>query len=186
LLKDLTKDGYPMAIAGICPFPFTESMGCEIRDLIRNYSFSPTDDEFMIDYFMAQYFSKLAPQYVLAWGITIKVPEALGPTGGIIGNPHREAKSADGNSEYIGNGLSVAAYPGGPGIVIEGEPQVAKNILFVSNPTESGKAPLFAMAKKAMEFNVHTAIMITDGTGLDAQGCALTLDGNEIKCVTLE
>ncbi|AEE90351.1 conserved protein of unknown function [Tepidanaerobacter acetatoxydans Re1] len=186
LVKDLTKDGYAMAIAGICPFSFTDSMEDEISGLIRNYSFKPIDDVFMTDYFMAQYFSRFAPEYVLAWGITMHVPQMSGPTGGIIGNPHIEANSANSTGEYIGSGLSVAAHPGGPGIVIAGDPQTAREILSLSEPSDGGKTPLLAMAKRSIDFNIPAAIMITDGTGFNAVGCALTIEGSEIKYISLD
>lgn len=186
MVKDFTKDGYTMAIAGICPFAVTRSMQDEIKNLMNNYTFPKTDDVFEVDYFMANYFSCNAPEYILAWGITIHVPESSGPTGGIIGNPHRDINSADSNSEYIGNGLSVAAHPGGPGIVIVGDPLTAKEVLDYSKPAQGGRLSLISMAEKALAFNIPAAIMITDGTGYDAVGCAMTIEKDIIKYTCLK
>lgn len=185
LMKDYTKDGYPIAMAGICPFGLTHSMKIELQNLMQNYSFPKTKDIFEIDYFMANYFSQKAPSYILAWGITLHIPGNPGPTGGIIGNPHIDINSADGSSEDIGNGLSVAAYPGGPGIVIAGNSAMAKKILNQVKPAQGGKTPLMLMAKNALDIYIPTAIMITDGTGPNIIGCAMAIEGNKVKYVCL-
>jgi len=131
LVKDYTKDGYAMAIAGICSFIFSDKACNEVRSLIKDYTFPLTNDVFEIDYCMACHFSKVAPDYILGWGITIDVPSAPGPTGGVIGNPQMAIESADSQYEDIGNGLSLAAHPGGPGIIIQGNRQWRRRFLNV-------------------------------------------------------
>ncbi|MFP4579953.1 MAG: hypothetical protein ACLFQ6_04420, partial [Candidatus Sumerlaeia bacterium] len=123
-----------------------------------------------IDSHLADYVKRHAPQSIPAIGITLHIPDVPGPTGGIIGNPHRRMSSADGRGEVTGKGLSCAAHAGGPGLVIAGEPETAEAIIQCASPGSGGPDILKHLLEKARDREISQAFALTDGCGWHQQG----------------
>lgn len=185
IFKEYTKDGYPVLGAGIYPY-YTNNDIIYLLSSINKFKIDLLDDPFYIDYALASYINKICPNNIYALGLSINLPNISSQTGGIIGNPHNRGSSAEGLSEDIGNGLSVAAYPGGPGVAIYGSAEEAELILKTVKPEEGGKEKLDRMTDKAKELGIDIAIMISDGTGVKSQGCVMTLENNVVKYISID
>ncbi|TDT61900.1 hypothetical protein [Fonticella tunisiensis] len=181
IFKEYTVDGYPVLVAGICPLIFKQFAEAEIKEKIKSFKIDAVDNPYYIDYMLASYISEISPKCLYALGISINIPGISGPTGGIIGNPLAVISSAEGLSEYIDNGLSMAAYPGGPGIVINGKPHVAKEILRTVKPGDGEINTLLNMAEIAVKYDIKIAIIISDGTGTSYPGAAVTIENRKIN-----
>jgi hypothetical protein len=111
------------------------------------------DNPILIDRYLAGNLIPLCPEKLIVLGVSINLPGGAGPSGGIIGNPHREVFSARGEFEDIGCGLTLFARPEGPGIVFSGgisqRESLRKNLLniydrdniiaLISNMAKTGK-----------------------------------------------
>lgn len=185
MFSEHTMNGYPVIGAGICPSAYKNTIASEIKEKITKLDMKVIDDPFYIDYTLAAYVKKVSPDYLYAVGLSIYIPGVEGPTGGIIGNPFQCISSASGISEYADNGLSVAAYPGGPGIIINGTPELAESIIRNVNPGEGGVKILSELAEITMKSSVNIAIMVTDGTGSVNPGTVAAIDNGIIKFMTI-
>lgn len=164
--KGISKQGYSIAGAGICnmediglaaaAFENIDGADMEIRDINNPY---------LIDKVLFERISDICPKNVFAIGATVNIPEASERTGGILGNPFYEPDSADGLGENIGNGLSVAALPGGPGIIIEGDCRMAEEIVLIGKSGKRGNMTIKKLLCALKERNVELAIIVTDGSG---------------------
>ncbi|WP_422443622.1 hypothetical protein [Thermoanaerobacterium sp. DL9XJH110] len=185
IFKSETLDGYPVIVAGICPFYFITEAKEELNNAIKNFRLDRVNDGLELDYSLAQYICPKAPEHILALGVTISVPGIKGPAGGIIGNPRKIISSADGFSEYIGNNLSLAAYPGGPGVVIEGNPEEAARILDLAQAGTGDIKTLLQMAMKIIDLSIPNGIIVSDGSDVNGKGCAAAINGNKIEFYVL-
>ncbi|MGN9165453.1 hypothetical protein ACTNDY_09295 [Tissierellaceae bacterium HCP3S3_D8] len=177
-----TFEGHPIIGAGICDIIHGKQV-LDISSSIDNISLRVRDlnNSYEIDYLLKEKIAKIFPTYVLGLALSIEVPDAIGPTGGIIGNPFFEGKTANGLSQDIGNGFSVIALPGGPGLLIQGDTGIAKNIF---TNIVIGENRLISTEKIVREFKnneINLAIIVTDGTGIRESGTILSYDNGKIE-----
>lgn len=180
-LKGYTKQKYPFAAAIICSGDAAAGIEKTIAHHMSNFETAAGINCFELDYRLAYHVKKVSPANLYAIGITIRVPDIPGPTGGIIGDPLREISSAGGEIEEIGHGLVAAAFPGGPGLVIRGSRHTAQSLIKNVNDGDQGLQPLMTLQKKALESNVSLGIMVTDGTGVSSPGAVLCINGSSIE-----
>lgn len=185
IFKEYTKDSYQVIGAGIYPCNTKNDIIYLISSL-KKFQIKPIDDPFYVDYALSSYITKNCPKSINALGVSIYIPSIKSQTGGIIGNPHSRGTSADGLSEYLGNGLSVAAYPGGPGIIICGTTKEAEMTLKTVKPEDGGKKSLSIMLNKAKSLGIKMAVLISDGSGTKSQGCVMTLENNAVRCISID
>lgn len=185
VFQEFTGDGYPVAAGGICPFLFAAEGKEALRQAVRSYQVAHNTDTFALDYSLAAWLKQHCPADLYAVGVSIRVPGIPGPTGGVIGYPRQTISSADGISEPIGHGLSVAAYPGGPGIVINGSPDLAEQIIRTVQPGTGGEETLRQLADHALKLGISTALLVADGTGTELPGCVMILEGGHLNYVIL-
>lgn len=180
-----TFEGYPIVGAGICPSDHAK----KIPDLPTRFSSIVLDtpsDPFLIDYQLACFAGQVFPDFVYAVGISIYVPDASDPAGGVIGNPHMPIRSAEGMSECIGNRLSIAAYPGGPGIIIEGSPSQAEEAVSHINPGDQEPAALYHLVEAAVSAGIRRLIVVSDGAGTTSPGCVISFDEGILQSAVIE
>lgn len=181
LIKGFTREHFPFAGAIISSVDAKPEMEEIVKCHMNNFKPGKGIDCFELDYRLADHLKKIDTTDIFALGITIKVSNIEGPTGGIIGGLSQQISSADGISEDLGNGLSVAAYPGGPGLVVQTTPKKAQEILESVNPGEEGLAPLMILKDKVIENNINVGIMLTDGTGVKLPGAVLCINGRLVN-----
>lgn len=180
LFKEITEQGYEVLCTGIS----STNAKIDIENFaekLRKIKINIVDDPFYIDYIMGTYIQKICADTIYGVGLSIKIPGLISSTGGIIGSPHTSSSSAEGLSENIGRGLSVAAYPGGPGLIIEGNTNEAETILKVVEQGSSGIYVLEKMKDKALALGIRKAVMICDGSGKNNIGCALTIYNDKVE-----
>jgi len=181
LLKGYTKQQYPYAGAIICPRDAVAGIGKIITHHMSNFEIAGGINCFELDYRLAYHVKEVCSGDLYAIGVTIRVPDIPGPTGGIIGDPLQEISSAGGASEEIGHGLAAAAFPGGPGLVVRGNRETAQSLIKNVNNGDQGLRPLMILQKKAVESNVSLGIMLTDGTGVSSPGAVLCINGKSVE-----
>lgn len=180
-----TLDGYPVIGAGICEqcyklevlnvFSRIDSLSLDIN----------TDDPYDVDLKLHENIAKISPDYVKGLALSTYVPNAKGPTGGIIGNPFAVGKTADNNIYDAGNGYCVAALPGGPGLMIKGEKDIAKNIFSEIAVGENRIISATKIEKIFNKNNIDMAIVIKDGTGSPENGIIMTYCFGETEYISL-
>lgn len=185
MFSEHTVNNYPVIGAGLCLSADKHAVASEIKEKIRKLDMKVAEDPFYVDYILASYIKKISPKHLFAIGLSICIPGVIGPTGGIIGNPFQSISSASGISEYIDNGLSTASYPGGPGIIIKGTPEMAERIIKTVNPGDSGIKTLSKMVETTMKFSVSIGIIVTDGTGSVNPGAAVSIENGTVKFMTI-
>ena len=62
---------------------------------------------------------------------------------------------------------------------------MAEEILKCVKPSATGCAPLLTLAQKVLSLRIPNAIMITDGTGSNEFGGAMTIHNNKISYISL-
>lgn len=185
IFKEHTKESYEVIGAGIYTYNAKNDI-IYLMSSLKEFKIRLVDDPFYIDYVLCSYIKKNCPKSIYALGVSIYLPGVKSQTGGIIGNPHSRITSADGLSEDLGHGLSAAAYPGGPGIIICGTTTEAEIILKTVNPEEGGKKSLSIMLNKAKSLGIKMAVLISDGSGIKSQGCVITLENNAVRCISID
>lgn len=178
-------DGYTVIGAGICPLVSKDFIVDSIKGKLRLFKFHVIDNPFYIDYMLASCVRSMDISNIYGLGLSLCVPGISGPTGGIIGNPNCSISSAQGISEDMGNGLSVAAYPGGPGIIIEGSSEKAETILCSVMQGDGGLNCLNKLLNICIRNSIKIAIMVTDGSGAVEPGCAGSLEKGCAKYLTI-
>lgn len=177
-----TLDGYPIIGAGVCDIIYKDS-AIESFSKINEISLNVNDldNPYQIDYLLNEKIASLAPDFVYGLALSIKVENAIGPTGGIIGNPRDIGCTAAGTSSFIGNDLSVIALPGGPGMLIQGEVATLKSIF---TNIALGQNRLVSMKRLIDELKrnkINLALIVTDGTGKNEQGMILTYYNDRLE-----
>lgn len=131
-----------------------------------------TLDPFDIDFILATHLRTITPPSVYAVAITIHIPNAIHPCGGLVGNPHQTIESAEpsGMAARVAPGLSVAAYPGGPGVLVQGSPQLAHDALQQASPQSCTVAELGCIVDYASTHGAPLVVVTSDGSGRGMQG----------------
>lgn len=197
--QGVTADGLGFAVAGVC----RRASGLTAAGLAAVFealTIRLPVDAFDLDLRLAQYARHQCPPTVVALGLSVLVPGVPGPCGAIIGDPGVPPGSACERAEAIGHGLSMAARPGGPGIVVLGPPSLAERVLSGVTPTfrtlrgeQSPKrrcdplcCPLCCqLCEIARRFGAPLALAVTDGTGAPAPGGVAVLADGSIRWATL-
>lgn len=181
-----TLEGYSIIGAGICDkiyrkevlkeFEKIKKISLDIQDLNNSYE---------IDYLLDKKIQAIAPNYVIGLALSIHIPNAKGPTGAIIGSPHNKGESADGRVEEIGQGFSLIALAGGPGLLIKGSKEVAKNIFINIVLGENRLISFKLIAKELVTNKIDIAIIVTDGTGSKQNGKIWTYYFGDIELLEI-
>lgn len=177
-----TLEGYPIIGAGICDI-IHRKQALDIFSNINKISLGIKDlnDPFEIDYLLKERIAKTSPPYVFGLALSIEIPNAMGPTGGIIGNPFFQGETANGLSQDIGNGFSIVALPGGPGLLIQGDKGIAKNIFTNIVIGENKLISTKQIIEEFIKNGIDLAIIVTDGTGTKEPGTILSYENKKIK-----
>ncbi|MDR1731678.1 MAG: hypothetical protein LBR61_06240 [Synergistaceae bacterium] len=159
----------PFAAGGFCQSG-TERLCEEEMRRLEHLNLSSCRDLFLLDKKAAEAVQERAKSFIYAVGITFRHPEICASTGGVLGNPNREGRSSEGTTEDIGNGFSMFSHPGGPGVVIRGDAETLEPLARMSfNGLKGGKKAEIAEAV-LRENAVEVYMILTDGTGPDAEG----------------
>jgi len=181
-----TLEGYPIIGACICDIMYKEKVLNIFSKIDEIYlDIDEIGNAYKIDYLLKEKIAKISPDYIIGLALSINVPNAAGPTGGIIGNPFFRGKTADGAVDNIGNGYCVAALPGGPGLLIKSDESTSKNIF--ANIV-IGENKLISCNKIVREFennNINIAIVVKDGTGKTEDGMILTYYYGKIEHIRI-
>jgi hypothetical protein len=171
-----------MVAAGICPVKDKNRIEKIIYDLDR-VEFPGNCSPLEVDYSLVVHIKKICPEYIYAIGVSISLPGVSGPCGGVLGNPHMEISSVSkySISEKIRNGISVAAFPGGPGIMIHGGPDHAEDALRQTEHEKSGVEKLEKIICRTALSGINIAVALTDGTGKGQRGCCMTLENGRTR-----
>ena len=84
--------------------------------------------------------------------------------------------SADGTVSSIGNGLRLAAQPGGPGIVVRAATETAVALRDMLPPGAGGTAAVDRLLGAFREQGLEMALAVADGTGPGQEGFALAFE----------
>ena len=127
-------------------------------------------DLYPIDYEMALLARELAGPGLLAAGLSLAIPPGIydGPrTGGIIGAPREEIRSAEDDLEALTDDLFVCSFAGGPGFTVQGRREQAEKLaLFIKAERPDGPGLLSAIHQAGIE----TFLIVCDGSGQGAKG----------------
>lgn len=177
-----TLEGYPIIGAGICDIIHRKEALNIFSDINKiSLGIKGLNDPFNIDYLLREKIAKISPPYVFGLALSIEIPGAIGPTGGIIGNPFFQGETANGLSQDIGNGFSVVALPGGPGLLIQGDKGKAKNIFTNIVIGESRLVSTKHIKQEFVNNGIELALIVTDGTGTKKPGTILSYENKKIN-----
>lgn len=151
----------------------------------EDYRPAPGDDVFDVDRRLAAFTAGIFRGVAQAVGVSLRLPSGPGPCGGIIGDPGTTLSSASGTVEPLGNGLHLAAHPGGPGLVVAAGREIAAGVLAGLPPGASGPAAMDRLAAALGNEGIELALAVADGTGPGQQGFALALEAGSVSTRTL-
>nr|WP_072514117.1 hypothetical protein [Ndongobacter massiliensis] len=107
---------------------------------------------------------------IVAVAMSVYVPGASGPTGGILGFPGHPWTPAGKYMEKGPHGLSLSGMPGGPGVLVAGDFTHAKG-LFSRCALPDGRLLAATKIVDAIQREgISTALWVTDGCGASAVG----------------
>jgi len=183
--KGVAKQGYPIIGAGICNNNRVAAVSMNFKSINGiDMKINDLKNPYLIDKVLYEGIKGTCSQDVMAIGASIYVPKVLKRTGGIIGNPLLEVDSASGFGENIGNGLSVAAHQGGPGIIIKGDCHLAEKIIMTVKPEKNWNLTKDILINELKKNAVDIAIIVWDGSGWEAAGCVLAYEKGKVTCLT--
>lgn len=182
-----TLDGHPIIGAGICDIIYKDSV-LKAFSKIHEISLDVEDlnNPYEIDYLLNTRIASLAPPYVQGLALSVCVDGALGPTGGIIGNPSHTGDTATGASSSLGNGLSAIALAGGPGMLIEGDAATVKSIFTNIALGQNRLVSMKRILDELERHEIHRAILVTDGTGKGQKGMILIYWDDRMEKVVID
>lgn len=186
-IKSLTADGYPVAAACICEKDRgRESIGQMSR--ISEFRCAAINDPMYIDYRLADYIKTIAPSHIYCIGASIVIPGMSDPTGGIIGSPHKDINSANGDIEQIAEDLVLVSRPGGPGFIIQGDEQTARNIYYDLQRNcymKSDYDRALSILNSMIKNNINAGIIVTDGSGPVKEGCVIAYESGRSNIIKI-
>lgn len=116
-LRIHSMDGCEIAVGGLCDGGRGGDAGKRYKKS-GDFLFGQSLDGYQIDKNLYDRLSALTPPYVRALGASIHVPGVTIPCGGIVGDPFDVPAAAPGKMVKLKNGAVVAAFPGGPGLLM--------------------------------------------------------------------
>lgn len=163
---------------GLCP-PARVAEAVAFTESLRELRLCCESDVVEIDRRPAALLAERAPNWLEAVGVSLHVPGAPGPTGGIIGSPRDDVVSAHGACRLPGGDLSVCALPGGPGLVAAADPVCVEALLDGVGAGAWGRDVLDEVRAKLDASRVPVAIAVCDGTGPGRWPSAMTYERGE-------
>ncbi|MEL7570387.1 MAG: hypothetical protein AAGU14_07465 [Eubacteriaceae bacterium] len=175
----ICASGEEILIAGMCK-KGTGRTNFEKCSAFINLAFSKNDDAYDVDYKLAEKINSTLDEYAYAVGASVKVEHITHQsTGGVIGAPKEPAKSADGDIEYIGNGLYLLSLPEGPGVAAECEKEIMDDIcLIIKNNKASKLECSLKIIKYLNKCNIKNYLIVNDGSGEDNAAYVLCKAGD--------
>ena len=168
-IRIVTMCGTPLLAGGLCEPGYEKQ---SLRDLskLSLLDFRIKGDIYETDRQLAEAVRQCCGYYVLAVGLSAALSYTGFNTGGVIGSPRDVVKDADTFTRYIGNGLNLRAFPGGPGCVAAAERDVIEGWDYESYPPDK-KAD--SLAQHLHNHGAVAFIVVSDGTGEAAQGSVI-------------
>lgn len=143
-----------------------ESISLDIENLE-----DPVEIDSKLNHKIASLFSKIS----LTLGLSLEVPDACGPTGGILRIFEKEK-----------NDFSLAGYNGGPGVILKSDSKTSQKFLFNIAIKRNKVLPMREIEKNLLKYNVKTGIIVTDGTGSSEKGLILIYDEGKFKTLDFD
>jgi len=166
----VTWEGVSLAVGGICLFK------AEYHWAKRFYTLSdlsiPDCDIFTMDYTVAKTLQSLADESLLLVGCSFNVRRDLPlgvSTGGVLGSPHVDIKSAQNSIERLPQGFSLYTLTGGPGLAALADFRTTKKMVQAVNLLNPD-ASIRNIFECLTAFGVETYIYVSDGTGTRTNG----------------
>lgn len=172
LARASTAQGLPALLAAILPAAHPHALNALVK-AFACFALPPASDPRSVDVELAKFAAAGCPPHVPALCLCVHVPGITRPCGGIVGDPRRRCMPADGCGMGLGKGLSGAAYPGGPGLVVRGTPAAAEAVLRRVEAGAGGAPAMHALAEGCRRLGVRVAVAASDGTGGRFPGAAL-------------
>lgn len=180
-----TSQGFPYIVAGcLASSPMAEAEQALLTAMDR-LTVWPACSPRKLDIVLASALRDVTGKFTVI-GATIAVPNILGQGGGVLGDPGRDSRSAEGVEERLPEGWKLLTYPGGPGIAYQGAggSELTDSI---SDLTEfdAGKQLLLRFAELAIATGLDKMIVITDGSGAGSEGAAMILYHQQFVVLSL-
>ncbi len=122
-----TCEGLPLAVGGICR-PGTGTHWTKKFERLRSLRFDGCDI-YQTDLVIAQAIQALSDRSLLIAGCTVctgmKLPDGAS-SGGVLGSPFEEIRSASEEAELLPEGFAMYTAPGGPGIAAQASPAAVR------------------------------------------------------------
>lgn len=169
-----TKDGYKFAVGGLCLKGYKEVCTWNFKAM-EKVEIGINKSGYFIDFMFGRYIMKLSSLNVKAVCGSINVSNEGDIFGGIIGSPHIELNSANGELEQVGENIYVIAYPGRMGIAFVSD--YKKALELQSYMQSINNIPLIEAVNKAVSFAelmLDTFIISSDGSGENSYGTIYT------------
>jgi len=186
-VKLFTNQGYPLAAGGICTAGFAVAWRNRLQAL---RSLSICDHSLVgIDRTLAEALQELSDDTLLLVGASVDTGDAFGETGrtgGVLGSPVEEIRSATGNCDALENGFHLWAEPGGPGLAADGEEAVIRRVLMQIQSLKSKLRSTQHMEQILHAYGLRTGLLVFDGTGKHAQGLVMAFADRKLECHFLE
>lgn len=163
--KIICTSGEEILIAGLCK-KGTGRDNLEKCSAFINLSFNE-DDAYDVDYKLAEKIKAVFNEAVYAAGASVKAEHIISQsTGGVIGSPKEHVKSADGDIEYIGNGLYLLSLPEGPGVAAKCEKEIMYQIYSIIKNSKEGKQECnLKITEYLNKCNITNYLIVNDGSG---------------------
>lgn len=186
-LKLFSKKGNKILITGISTEEKNEIYFASLKKRFEKWQLSDDaeNEAFLIDYYLSRKLIQDTPKNIIALGASYQAKLDIGYSGGIIGDPHDEARSINVYTEELSSGLVLKGLPGGPGIVFRGNHKEAE--IIISSILEYSKSESLAMMEKIVEtakdLGISTLIAVHDGSG-NTDGVVLSLNKGEVTMLS--
>ncbi len=153
---------YAAAVLFNNDFVYGENPLCNLKDHIKLPQNKSAVD---LDISLANAAAVL-PQYIKATAITINAWTNGPISGSVIGNPHEESVSAEGELEKLDDDLWCSAYSTGPGFIINSDRITALKVQqIITSMKTLGIDPWNEFKKFIDENKIPACIYVTDGSG---------------------
>ena len=171
-----------MAVGGICTAGFADVWRYKIQALanlsVQDHSL------FGIDYSLAAALSELGDETLVLAGASVNTGDVFGEeerTGGVLGSPRAEIRSADGTCDALQDGFHLWAEPGGPGLAAYGEEDTVKHALMQIRSLEGSQRTPQRIEQVLRSNGLETGLLVFDGTGKHTHGFVMAFSDGTVK-----
>ncbi|MBF4693935.1 hypothetical protein [Fusibacter ferrireducens] len=185
-LKLETKEGYRLAIGGICLAGTQEYWKEKFTELTQVQICR--DNIYMIDYTIATALRDLAEASLYFVGCSLDTQGKLNDnerTGGIVGCPNEPIESAASCCEIFPNGFSMYSEPGGPGMVALADPEITMQVVKKIKSIKEKELEQEVL-KVIQQSGIDSFILVFDGSGDRAQGMLIVSVSNAMTIISLK